>query len=96
MSLMLLFDDMWKLLSINFCINLFAVCFCQSQMTPTAQNKPDKKPTPKSQVTYSFMLHLDSPCFGAAAPQFRLTAPSAVLALGLFQGETGISSKLSF
>lgn len=59
MSLMLLFDVMWKLLSINFCINLFAV----------AQKQPDKKPTPKSEVTYSFMLHLDSPCFGATAPQ---------------------------
>lgn len=42
------------------------------------------------------MLHLDSPYCGTAAPQFRLTAPSAVLTVGIFQGETGISSKLSF
>lgn len=42
------------------------------------------------------MLHLGSPCCSAAAPQFRLTAPSAVLTLGLFQGETGTCSKLSF
>lgn len=71
--------------------------FLQHKKNPQTQiKKPAKNQTPKPEVTYSFMSHLDAPCCWADAPQFRLTAPSAVLTLGFFQEKTDTCQIVKF